>query len=566
MAWGDHYVMSALTPDEARARLTAPGQPFEMTEIEIRGTRIRTWKHAADDYRALLEKSRSHGDRVFIVYEDEKITFEEHYRLAATLARRLSEEYGVAKGDRVAIAMRNFPEWIISFSAILACGAIAVPLNAWWTARELEFGLSDCGAKVLIADGERAAQLAGRPLPAHLVVNRGVPPAGATSLSALLAGAGPDVTPPSVQIAPEDPATILYTSGTTGHPKGSLGTHRNLGQVPLSIAYVITRARMMAGRDPDTKKNEVVLLTVPLFHATGCFATMIPCLSAGVTLVLMHQWDPGRALELIERERISCLVGVPTTAWQLLSHPDLAERDISSLHSIGYGGAPAPPRLLHRLTERLPGRAPSNGYGMTETTSMIINNAGRGYLKHPDSIGTPLPIIDVRICGPQGEELPTGEVGELCVRGPMVFAGYWNQPEATARTVVDGWLRTGDLARIDADGYIYIVDRATDMVIRGGENVYCAEVEAALFEHPAVDDAAIIGVPHEELGEEVGAVIRPVLGARVEPEELTAFLKGRIAPFKIPVHYWFSDKALPRNPGGKILKTQLRRDLLGSIS
>ena len=550
------------------AGLTDPGQLFEMTEVEVRGAVIRTWRHAPPHFRALLEMSRSHGQQVFIAYQDEHITFEEHYRRAATLARRLAEEYGVAKGDRVAIAMRNLPEWIVSFSAALAAGAIAVPLNAWWTAPELEYGLADSGAKVLIADGERADRLRGSAADVPLIVARpteqGLPP-GARSFDEVLGEVAADATPPEVEIGPEDPATIFYTSGTTGRPKGALGSHRNIGQAPMTVAYAMLRTRARAGLDPmaAAAKRRIILLTVPLFHATGCFAAMVSTLFTGGGLVLMYKWDPEQALRLIEREKVTVLTGVPTNAWQLLSHPDLDKYDISSLSGVSYGGAPAPPKLVERITTRLPSRTASNGYGMTETTALAVYNSGPDYLARPDSVGLPVAVVDVKICGPGGEELPAGEIGELCLRGPNVIMGYWNRPDATAETFVDGWLHTGDLARVDEEGFVYIVDRAKDMVIRGGENVYCAEVEAALFEHPAVEDAAVIGVPHEELGEEVGAVVRLAAGASATADDLRAFLRDRIAPFKIPAHFWFRDTDLPRNPGGKILKTRLRREVLG---
>ncbi|MBB5966601.1 class I adenylate-forming enzyme family protein [Planomonospora venezuelensis] len=551
-----------VTHEQVQAQLTGPGQLFEMEEVPGPGGAVRTWKHAPGHFRALLEMSRFHGDKVFLTYEDEHITYEEHFRRAATLARRLVEEYGVAKGDRVAIAMRNYPEWVVSFSAALAAGAVAVPLNAWWTRPELEFGLSDSGSKVLIADGERAALLAGAG-PA-LIVTRGEVPEGARSFQDVLGEVAADVTLPEVELSPEDPATIFYTSGTTGVPKGALGSHRNLGQSPMTVAYSLLRAVVRAGRDAGESAGQrrVTLLTVPLFHVTGCFAVMTTTMFTGGGLVLMYKWDPGKALELIEREKITGISGVPTNVWQLLSHPDLEKYDISSLNALGYGGAPAPPKLLERIGEKLPSRAPTNGYGMTETTALAINNAGADYAAKPDSIGLPVAVVDVKIADPLGEELPVGEVGELCMRGPNVIMGYWNRPEATAETFVGGWLHTGDLARIDEDGFVYIVDRAKDMVIRGGENVYCAEVEAALFEHPAVDDAAVIGIPHDELGEEVGAVVR--LKSPVAPEELQEFLRGRIASFKVPVRFWIREAELPRNPGGKILKTHLRKEVLGS--
>ncbi|GII04513.1 class I adenylate-forming enzyme family protein [Planobispora takensis] len=551
-----------VTHDQVQAQLTGPGQLFEMEEVPGHGGTVRTWKHAPVHFRALLEISRFHGDKVFLAYEDEHITYEEHFRRAATLARRLVEEYGVGKGDRVAIAMRNYPEWVISFSAALAAGAIAVPLNAWWTQQELEFGLSDSGAKVLIADGERAAKLAASG-PA-LIVTRGEVPEGARGFQDVLGEVAADVTLPDVELSPDDPATIFYTSGTTGVPKGALGSHRNLGQSPMTVAYSMLRAVVRAGKDPGEAAGQrrVTLLTVPLFHVTGCFAVMTTTMFSGGGLVLMYKWDAGRALELIEREKVTVFSGVPTNVWQLLSHPDLDKHDVSSLASLGYGGAPAPPKLLERITEQLPSRAPSNGYGMTETTALAINNSGSDYLAKPDSIGLPMPVVDVKIADPMGQELPAGEVGELCMRGPNVILGYWNRPAATAETIVGGWLHTGDLARMDEEGFVYIVDRAKDMVIRGGENVYCAEVEAALFEHPAVDDAAVIGIPHDELGEEVGAVVR--LKSAATPEELQAFLRERIAAFKVPVRFWVREAELPRNPGGKILKTHLRKEVLGA--
>ncbi|WP_440069805.1 class I adenylate-forming enzyme family protein [Streptosporangium sp. OZ121] len=551
-----------VTHDQVQAQLTCPGQLFETEEVLSHGGTVRTWKHAPRDFRALLETSRFHGDKVFLTYEDEHITYEEHFRRAATLARRLVDEYGVVKGDRVAIAMRNYPEWVIAFSAALAAGAIAVPLNAWWTPQELEYGLSDSGAKVLIADGERAAGLAG--LAPALIVTRGTTPAGARSFDDVMGEVEAGVTLPPVDLSPEDPATIFYTSGTTGRPKGALGSHRNLGQSPMTVAYSLYRSVIKAGKDPGDAAGQrrVTLLTVPLFHVTGCFAVMTTTMFTGGGLVLMYKWDPGRALELIERERITGLSGVPTNVWQLLSHPDLDKYDISSLSGLGYGGAPAPPKLLERITEQLPNRAPSNGYGMTETTALAISNAGADYLAKPDSIGLPMAVVEVKIADPLGGELPAGTVGELCLRGPNVILGYWNRPEATAETFVDGWLHTGDLARVDEEGFVFIVDRAKDMVIRGGENVYCAEVEAALFEHPAVEDAAVIGIPHDELGEEVGAVLR--LSSPVTDEELQAFLRERIALFKVPVRFWTRETELPRNPGGKILKTRLRQEVLGS--
>ncbi|MET8004197.1 class I adenylate-forming enzyme family protein [Nonomuraea glycinis] len=548
----------SFTQSEIQAQLTTPGGLFEVEEIGETG--VRAWKHAPANFRALLEISRLHGEEIFLVYRDERLTFEEHFRRAATLSRRLIEDYGVAKGDRVAIAMHNCPEWAIAFSAILAAGAIAVPLNAWWTKQELAYGVADSGARVLIVDGARAERL--QPTGLSLIIGRGNVPEGSRTLEELIGSLEEEL--PHVELSPDDPATIFYTSGTTGLPKGALGSHRNICQTPITAAYSAIRSAMPAGADPAARADprRTTLLSVPLFHVTGCFSALTSVMFTGGRLVLMNKWDVSHALSLIEAEGVNTLIGVPTNAWQLIGHPDLAKHDLSSLTTLGYGGAPAPPKLLERIKQNLPGRTVINGYGMTETSARAISNGGLDYHVKPDSIGYPSAVVDVCVVDEMGNDLGANEVGELCLRGPSVITGYWNKPEATVQTLVNGWLRTGDLARIDEDGFVYIVDRLKDVVIRGGENVYSAEVEAALLEHAAIDDAAVIGVPHDALGEEVGVVICLKRGASVCDEDLRSFLSKRIANFKIPVHYWFRETKLPRNPAGKILKTHLRREVL----
>ncbi|NDU75369.1 AMP-binding protein [Actinomadura sp. DSM 109109] len=538
-----------------------------MSEALIRGVPTRVWKNAPPTLRDVLELSRLHGDKDFLVYEEDRLTFAEHHARAVAFARRLVDRYGVAKGDRVAIAMRNYPEWSVAFFGAAVAGAVVVPLNAWWSAAELEYGLADSGAKVLVADAERAGRLAGV-LPglgvACLVARAdGAVPAGAEAFEDAAAPPGGPL--PDVPLAPEDEATIFYTSGTTGRPKGALGTHRNIAGNPVSLAYGIMSAGVRAGRTVEelaAPQPRVTLLSVPFFHATGCHSVLVSSALQGGTVVLMYKWDARKALELIEREGVTGFGGVPTMAWQVLNHPDFGDFDTSSLTGVSYGGAPAAPALVERIRERLPDRTPGNGYGLTETSSVTTYNAGVNYLERPDSVGPPVAVCDVRVVGPGGEDLPAGEVGELLIKGPNVIKGYWNKPEATAAAFAGGWFRSGDLARLDADGFVYIVDRAKDMLIRGGENIYCAEVEAALYEHPAVADCAVIGVPHQVLGEEVGAVVVPRPGAAVSARGLQEFLGGRIAAFKVPAHVWFREQGLPRNPGGKILKTRLREELL----
>jgi long-chain acyl-CoA synthetase len=574
---------------DVHAQLTAPGERFEMEEVDVGGQRLRTWRNAPPHLPALLALSRFHGDQVYLVYEDEALTFEQHFRAAAHLAHVLRDQYGIRTGDRVAIVMRNFPEWSLAFWAATAAGGVVVPLNAWWTAPELTYGLRHSGSKVAFVDEERLDRLDEvrselgdlRLIVARAEDTEAARGKGADDMTGLLAGVRDDVELPEVELAPEDPATIFYTSGTTGRPKGALGTHRNICTNLVSLGFAGARAALRRpdgpaeattgegsgdgnGEGDGPAPQNTYLLSVPFFHATGCHSILVANLAAGGKIVIMHRWDPERALELIERERVSTFGGVPAMVWQVLESPSFETRDISSVKSIGYGGAPAPPELVRRIEAMFPGRTPSNGYGLTETSSVTTMNAGADYLRKPDSVGVPVPVCDVKVVGPDDEEVPPGTTGELWVRGPNVVAGYWDNPEATEQTFGGGWLRTGDVARIDDEGFVFIVDRAKDMVIRGGENVYSAEVEAAVFEHPEVADAAVIGVPHEVMGEEVGVVVVRTPGSELTAADLRAHVAERIAAFKVPTHVYFREEPLPRNPAGKVLKRDLRTEHIPS--
>jgi long-chain acyl-CoA synthetase len=304
---------------------------------------------------------------------------------------------------------------------------------------------------------------------------------------------------------------------------------------------------------------------VPLFHVTGCNVQFLPAFRSGRKLVMMHKWNPERALELIERERITSFGGVPSMVWQVLESPSFATRDTSSVKNVSYGGAPAAPELVRRIQKAFPSGTAGNGYGLTETSSVTTFNSGEDYLRHPDSVGPPVPVCDIRIVDAEGRELAPGELGEIWIRGPNVVRGYWNRPEDTRQSFGEGptlgWLRSGDIGRVDAEGFLYIVDRAKDMVIRGGENVYCVEVESVLYEHPAVMDAAVVGLPHQVLGEEVAAVVQLKPGAEVGAADLRDHVAARLAAFKVPVRIDLRSEPLPRNANGKILKKQLRDEL-----
>lgn len=547
--------------------LCAPGMPFEMELAEIRGVPTRVWKNAHPSLAALARAGRQHGDATFLIYEDERVSFDAWFRATALLAAHLQAQ-GVGKGDRVALAMRNLPEWPVAFFAITAIGAICVPLNAWWTGPELSYGLSNSGAKVLICDPERldrtAPHFAELPALEQVLVARaaGAVP-GATRIEDIIGPpAGwanlPDVDLPNVEIGPDDPATILYTSGTTGNPKGALGTHRNLTTNILSSGYAAARSVLRRGEALPAPTRKTMLTVIPLFHATACSATMMGAIAGGHTLIFMYKWDPVQAFGIIEREKVNATGGVPTIAWQLLEHPDRANYDLSSLETIGYGGAPSAPELVRRIYEEF-GALPGNGWGMTETTATVTTHSGEDYLNRPTSCGPAVAAADLEIRGEDGVTvLPVGEIGELWARGPMIVAGYWQNPDATTATFVDGWVRTGDLAYLDDEGFCFIADRAKDIVIRGGENIYSSEVENALYDHPAVMDAAVVGIPHRTLGEEPAAVVHLSAGMTATEAELQSHVRERLAAFKVPVRILFHPETLPRNANGKILKKDLK--------
>ncbi|GAA1120833.1 class I adenylate-forming enzyme family protein [Nocardiopsis composta] len=547
------------------------GSPYEVEVVEIDGVPTRVWRNADPTLRASLEKMRSYGDAPALVYAEERLSHAEFYRHAATMAHRMAGEYGIAKGDRVALALRNYPEWVIAYYAAAALGAVLVPLNAWWTGSELEYGLSDSGASLLVADEERIAALGGVPrrldLPVIAVRTSGALPEGVRAWPDVLGEVAEDVRLPEADPAPDEPANIFYTSGTTGRPKGAVGSHRNMISNQLSADYARMRSLMRLGLDMgdaqaflDAVSSPVVLCVVPLFHTTGAQSVMHPTLAKGGALVLMYKWSPEEALRLIERERVAAITAVPAMIAQMLASPKLGEHDLSSLLVLASGGAPAPPALVSRARAGMHDLMLAQGYGLTESSATATVNGGSDYLLRPDSAGLPVAVVDVKIVGAGGEELPPGEVGEVWINGPGIVHGYWNRPDATAASFTDGWLHTGDLGRLDEEGFLYIVDRAKDMIIRGGENVYCAEVEAAVHEHPAVAEVAVMGVPHEVYGEEVGAVVRALPGTSLTEEELRAFLADRLAAFKIPAHIRIAEGELPRNAAGKLLKNRLKRD------
>ena len=562
----------AMSIARANALLTAPGAPFEMAEAMIRGIPPRVWKNIPATLRDAFLIGCSHGARTFIVNEDERVTFDAFGRAVLALAERLSAD-GVVKGDRVALIMRNLPEWPVAFYAAAILGAIVTPLNAWWTGAELEYGLTDSGAKAVIVDAERYGRLEEH-LPNCPALTRAyvarctedVMPPHVCCLDDVIGAPGswaslPDRPLPDVGLHPDDDATIFYTSGTTGKPKGAIGTHRNMLSNIGAAGYSMARTYLRRGETPpapDPAVQKVSLLTVPFFHATGCFAVMSPSLFSGARLVLMRRFEPEAAMALIEREGVTSAGGVPTIAWQLLEHPARAKYDLSSLEAVAYGGAPSAPELVRRIKEEWPKSMPGNGWGMTETSATFTTHIGEDYENRPDSAGPAVPVCDLRVVGADGDPLPPGAIGEVWGRGPNVVRGYWNKPEATAQSFTDGWVHTGDLGRVDEEGFLFIIDRAKDMLIRGGENIYCIEVENVLYDHPAVMDAALVGIPHKTLGEEPGAVVALKPGSEASEGELRAHVAAHLAAFKVPVRVVIQRDTLPRNANGKIMKNELK--------
>jgi len=558
--------------ENAVAVLTGPGAPFEIADAEVLGQPTRIFANLPGTLRAVFDMIRERpADDVFIVFEDERWTNAEVAASIDQIATVLVERYGVAKGDRVAIDMRNYPEWITAFGAATSIGAIAVSVNAWWTGPEIEFGLLDAGAKILITDRERIDRIGDR-LPAlgirALVVRaEGELPEGCDHLADVVTSGA---TMPDRTIDPDEDATILFTSGTTGVPKGAVSTNRAVlsGLFAFACRTTVEALRYAPDTPPDPATAPkptppCFILTVPLFHVTGCVPVMLGAVATGAKLVMMRKWDALRGLQLIERERVTNFVGVPTMSQDLISHPDFEKYDTSSLKNVGGGGAPMAPELVRKIEGSFAGKAsPQLGYGLTETNGYGPGNTGPDYIAKPSSTGRVVPIMQVKVVNPNDEPLPNGEVGEVCLSGPMLIRGYWNRPEATAETIRNGWLHTGDLGYIDDEGFVYVVDRIKDMVLRGGENVYCSEVEAAIFEHPGIHEVAVFGLPHDRLGEEVVAAVQPSAGTTLDLDDLTAFLAERLAPFKIPSQWFVRTEPLPRGATGKILKREIRDRIL----
>jgi acyl-CoA synthetase (AMP-forming)/AMP-acid ligase II len=540
-------VVGGETPGGVRARLAGVGGLFAVEDgVYVDGPRT---------LREFVEVTWAYGDRVFLISEGGELTYREFFDAACGLARRFVDGYGLRPGDRAVVAMRNHPEWQIAFWAAQLAGLVAVPLNAWWTEEEFAYALDDCTPRILLVDGERVERVQewARKHDVPGIVFQGEAPEG---FQEYVRDTDPLLGPPAVDVLPEHDATIIYTSGTTGRPKGAVATHLAQAGAAMNPRYYAAASALGRGMVPGQGPVPVSLTTFPFFHVAA-FTSFYSVMAAGGALVLMRKWDAGKALELIRRHRVTHYAGVPTTALQLLDRAEETGDPLESLVMLNTGGAAAPPEIVARLTAAYGERIePRNGYGLTETCGGVFANFGAEYRADPRSVGRPTPATEVRVHRPDADG-----VGELWLRGQSLVRGYWNDEEATrAAFGDDGWFRTGDLARLH-DGRVTLVDRLKDMVIRGGENVYCVEVENVLHEHPAVLEAAVLGVPHPTLGEEVAAVVRLRAGAKATVEELRGHVGARLAAFKVPAHVLVRDAELPRNATGKVLKRRLRQEI-----
>lgn len=561
----------ALKPELANAiaEITAPGKPYETRVETIRGVDFTVFANAPNNLRDLYASGLAHAEKDFYVYEDERYSYQAMWDRAAQCANRLRAR-GIEPGDRVGVAFRNYPEWIAAFMAITSMGCVAVAMNAWWSGEELVYGIQDSGLKLLFTDIERTERLAPHldQLGIELVTVRHRQ-VGLVTWEAFIDGASTEM--PLPDIAPEDNATILYTSGSTAHPKGVLSTHRAISNALLgwecggAIAVAMNpRMGAAVGRTaPPPQDPPAIILTVPLFHVTGLVVQMLSSFRRGRKVVGMYKWDVEEALRIIQDERITEFNGVPTMAWELVQAPNRSKYDLSSLKSAGGGGAPMAPEHARQIDKTIAKGAPGTGWGMTETQGLATTIGGPAFLQRPRSCGRAVPpIVRVKAVKRDGIDAAPHETGELCIWGVMNFSEYWNKPTATAESLTDGWVHTGDIGHLDEEGYVFITDRDKDMVLRGGENIGCQEVEAVLYEHPAILEAAVFGVPDQRLGETVATVVvvRPSMTLTVE--DVRSFAAEHLARFKVPDHVWLRTERLPRIASEKIFKRGLREEAI----
>ena len=551
----------------------APDAPLATELIHIDGQELSVFSKVGRNLGEIYRLGLAVPDRTFLVYQDERFSFAETYDMTRRLGRILRETYGISAGERVAICARNSPEWCIAYMAVTLIGAVVVPMNSWWTAPELEYGIKDSGCRLLFMDPARLDRILPKlkDLNAQVVLFKPEDPSQFPEFYSLLESVEPlsDAEIDALDVQAEDNVSIMYTSGSTGMPKGVLSTHRSIINALYTWSFVkeineVLRPELV---EANPEFDPAILANVPLFHVTGSHAQFLASFIYLRKFVMMYKWDADIALQLIEKERISVFHGVPTMAWELMHAKNFSGTDLRSLRAVASGGAPRPPEHLNLMLEKFPGKAiPSLGYGLTETNAIGALISGPFYQARPNSTGRPtVPVTSVIIVDTEGNALADGEVGEICIKGPTVMKGYWNKPMDSAEVLKNGWFYTGDIGKLDELGFLIIVDRAKDIVIRGGENIGCAEVEYAISEHAAVNEVSVYGIPDERLGEVPCATVMLRAGLELDSEELRGFLQEKIAVFKIPELMFFQHEQLPRIAAGKIAKKELRQLTLDKL-
>jgi acyl-CoA synthetase (AMP-forming)/AMP-acid ligase II len=552
---------SAIITAEMNKLAAQSGSDFEVVQRDINGINFNVFKNLAESlpvmYKSVID---THGDNEFLVYLDQRYSFNDIYQQAASFAQSLQQDYQIKSGDSVVIAMRNYPEWIMAFIAITSIGGVVVPLNAWWQLEEFTYGINHCEAKLVIADDRRfwllKDWLSKQAIPAIVAK---ASDNTATSFEQLV-NKYRGHSMPEVTLTRDSIACIFYTSGSTGQPKGAVSRHESL----LSALHTWAMLGTGAAYANDTKGQEPVntpcaLMTVPLFHVTACHVLFLLSFYSGRKTVMMHKWDPLEALKLIEQEKVTYFNGVPTMSLELMNHPQLASFDTSTLTDISAGGAARPADHVRKLYDKFEQGFPSTGYGLTETNALGAVNGGGDYVYKPRSVGTATsPIVDIKILDEWGNEVSQEEQGEICIKSISNVVEYWRNPTATKDSFIHGYFRTGDLGYKDQDGFVYIVDRVKDIIIRGGENISCLEVEAAIYKFPHIKENSVFALPDERLGEIVGAVVQLTPNNSIDTEQLQHFLAEHLAGFKVPAVIWVSEQPLPRLGSGKINKKQLK--------
>ncbi|ODU80119.1 class I adenylate-forming enzyme family protein [Novosphingobium sp. SCN 63-17] len=557
-------MLSQLDRDLSRIMdaLTAEGGMFATVPFQRAGWTVPMIAAAPPSLAAYFALfCAQQGDREFIIDGGQRLTFAQIYAAARVVAGGLVEGHGVQKGERIGIVARNSASWVVAYMAVLMAGGCVTLLNGWWSGEELVHGIRLVGCRLVIADAGRAARLEGLDHGATLLpMEHDCPPL--TGLAALTARGGGAETP-LPELTGDDLATVLFTSGSTGNAKGAYSDHRGVVQGTMNyLAQSVMALGLMTerGEAPPLGAQPVTLVNVPLFHVTGEVPVFLQSLALGRKLVLMPKWDATEAMRLIEREKVTYFVGVPLMSFEIATHPDRDKYDLSSCVTFAAGGAPRPVEHVERIRKALPQGFPIIGYGLTETNGVGCSNINENYLAKPDSTGTASrPLVDLAILDDAGKPLPQGEIGEVSIRSVCNFLGYWDNPKATAEAIMpDGYFRTGDLGYLDPEGYLFIVDRKKDIIIRGGENISCIEVEGAIYAHPCVAEASVFGLPDELYGEVPVAVYLAKDGCSASEEELRVFLAEHIAPFKIPVRFWQVHEPLPRLGTEKVDKRSLR--------